>query len=346
MSETSEDYGIFEPRIQDFGDNYHLSDAEVYSEASQAVRNVRRKYRNYADYIEAVSIVNEYFEELKEKYGGEKEFKLALELGFVKDFLPPIPKYRKTQWNELQSQAKCIVSEQDESKMCFDIIDGFEERIDNTSNADCGGFDLEENPTGYFPFDLSKTNVKDHNDEQTIADELELLQRYSESEEYRAAQSGKKHKKSSRNLYKEAKRRKKLMEKANRPKTVGELIDRYAAECAGIVEDEPDYTVYRGVIVPREDLVTMKVTDLMKKAGLMPSKSKAHVDSKQLRRMIKNDEKKHKKKKHEVTEEDMDEFVNGYTESEEFGSNYANFKAFEKEMRAFDSDAMERGIDW
>ena len=348
---TDEDYGMFEPRINDFGDSYHLSDEEVYSDASQAVKNIRRKYRKYSDYVEAMLVIEEYLKELEEKYGGKKEFQLALQLQMVKEFIPPIPKYRKTDLNVLQCQAKCVVSDQDEEKMSFVFDDAFEEEVENASQTSGDGFEMVQNPVGYFPFDLKKTAAKEANDEQTIANELDLLQKYSESEEYRAAQSGKKKKKSSRNLLKEAKRRKKILDKLNQPKTIGQIVDHYNDVCNGVVtEDEENFTVYRGIIIPIDDFNTMKVTEEMRACGLMGRNSKVDIDSKELRKMIKSDakaerRKKKNKKKHEMSEEDMDEFLENYNESDDFGSNYQNFKAFEKEMLLFDKGAMMRGID-
>lgn len=340
------DYKQFEPRLNDFGDNYHKPDELVFSNVSTAVRGIRRKYRRYNEYVAAMHIIEEYISDLIDKYGGRRNFNMALQLGNITEFIPPIPKFRKTELNLLQARAKCIISEQDESKMNFDdpILD---EALENASQTCGNGLEPSKYALPFTPFDFKQTGAKEESDEQTIAEELDLLKKYSESEEYRAAQKGKKKDKSSRNLLKEAKRRKKALEKMRRPKTLGEIIDHYNGVCNGTIEeDEPNFKVYKGVVIPADDFNTMAVMNSFKAAGLIRTSSIPTVNSKQLRKMIREDEKAKKKakkkKKDDMTREEMDEFLDAYDASDSFGTS---FKAFEKEMLAFDSSAMLRGVD-
>ena len=341
------DYLQFEPRLNDFGDNYHKPDELVFSNVSTAVRKIRRKYRRYNDYVAAMFIIEEYIGDLIEKYGGKKNFYMALQLGTIREFIPPVPKFRKTEINKLQEDAKCVISEQDETKMNFELDEETQEAVDNASQTCGSGFDVGKDKLPYTPFDIKGTDLKQMSEEETIAEELDLLQRYSESEEYKASQKGKKKKKSSHNLLKEAKRRKKALMKAQKPRDVGDIIDHYNGVCNGTInEDEESFRVYKGVIVPADDLNNIQVMKSMQSAGFVRSTAAAPINSKKLRKMIREEEKASKKKKKkkngEISQEDMDEFLDNYNESDSFGTS---FKAFEKEMLAFDSSSMMRGID-
>lgn len=92
---------IYEPKIHDFGDDYHLPDVDLGDESipMTKVKKIRRKYQNWFDYLDAVNLYDEYVTNLKEKYGGEAKFKLAMLLGQVREYLPNYPKLRKSKRN-------------------------------------------------------------------------------------------------------------------------------------------------------------------------------------------------------------------------------------------------------
>lgn len=79
--------------VRDFDDEYH-EDIEVDNGIVQQARNIRRRYQNPSEYAYANIALNEYLDLLSEKYGGPAKFKLALDLGIVTEYLPPIPKMK------------------------------------------------------------------------------------------------------------------------------------------------------------------------------------------------------------------------------------------------------------
>lgn len=334
-----QDYLQFEPRVHDFGDDYHRPDSELYSNISEAVRNIRRKYRHFNDYAKAIRTIEAYLDSLIEKYGGVRNFKIALQLKTVKEFIPPIPKFRNTEENRLLSKYGMMISEKI-FEVDYELSEDHMRRVECESRTSGNGLDVVESRRVYLPFAIDKKDTKILENEDAICDELEMLQRFSESK----STSKKKRKKSSRNLLKEAKRRKKLLEKASAPQTVSDAINDYNRDVMGLNDDDDrnGFTQYNGIVVPISEVENLAMVKTLQKAHLLGSHSLSTVNSKQLRRMIKKNtsSKKKKKKKRDDEDIDMDGFLDAYNSSEEFGTK---FKAFEKEMAVFTSDQMNRG---
>lgn len=335
-----QNYLQFEPKINDFGDKYHLPDDEVYSNIDEAVRNIRRKYRHYNDYLKAIRTIEEYMEALVETYGGIRNFKMAMQLKTVREFIPPIPRFRNTEENRLLAKYGTMISEQ-VFDVDYDLSEEHVARVECASQTSGNGMDVVESKRVYLPFDVDKKTSSILNNEDAIVKELETLKNFSRN----SCTSKKKRKKSSHNLIKEAKRRKKLLEKASEPQTVTEAIIDYNNDVMGLSrDDEAEGTIiYKGVMIPKVEMENINVMSTLKRAGLMASNDLSSVNSKEIRKMIKKENatekaKSKKKKKHEVDPEEMDEFLDAYNESENFGTN---FKAFEKEMLAFTSSGIE-----
>lgn len=72
----------------EFYDEYY-NDTEASPELKKA-RQIRRVYRRYADYLEASRIRTEYIDSLIDKYG-EDTFIQKMQMGMIKDWIPPIP---------------------------------------------------------------------------------------------------------------------------------------------------------------------------------------------------------------------------------------------------------------
>lgn len=72
----------------EFYDEYY-NDTEASPELKRA-RQIRRVYRRYPDYLEAVRIRTEYIDSLIDKYG-EDTFIQKMQMGMIKDWIPPIP---------------------------------------------------------------------------------------------------------------------------------------------------------------------------------------------------------------------------------------------------------------
>ena len=347
-----QDYGRFEPRINDFEDDYHMSDDVLFGDADVAIRQIRRKYRTYNEYIDAMIVIEEYFDRLFEKYGGKKNFEIKAGLGLVKDFIPPIPRFRKTKKNLLQEKAGCVISEQVEEDISYEFSDEFVKEVENASTCFGKGMEVRKGHLIYLPFKVGKNDIKIFDDTETIASELELLQKYTENQAYQRGYDitgGKsKKKKSSHNLLKEAKRRKKQLDKLRKPMTLPEIVDQYTRQCNGLEksDDETGLRFYRGLIVQADDFNTIQVAKEFEAAGFSSSQDMQSIDSKKLRKMVTEDKKKDKKKKKkksevEVDDEKFNQFLDSYNSSDDWGTN---FKAWEQEMKMFDSSSM-RGID-
>ena len=89
------------PRVHDFGDDYHLPDVDedIDQLPMTKVKKIRRRYQNWFDYLEACNLYDNYVSGLKEKYGGEARFKLALLLGEVREYIPNYPELKKNKRN-------------------------------------------------------------------------------------------------------------------------------------------------------------------------------------------------------------------------------------------------------
>jgi len=113
---------LYEPKIHDFGDDYHLPDVDLGDDdiPMTKVKKIRRKYQNWFDYLDAVNLYDEYVTNLKEKYGGEAKFKLAMLLGQVREYLPNYPKLRKSKRNRYYRKNKIPRIEREEVQ--FDPI--------------------------------------------------------------------------------------------------------------------------------------------------------------------------------------------------------------------------------
>ena len=92
---------MYEPRVRDFGDDYHLPDPEELVESSllAQVKKIRRRYNNWFDFVDACNLYDTYMEELIDSYGGMKQFKLACLMGVVREYIPNYPELKKTKKN-------------------------------------------------------------------------------------------------------------------------------------------------------------------------------------------------------------------------------------------------------
>lgn len=95
----------FEPKIQDFGDDYHQPiefEERLRKDRSLLgrVKKLKRRYRNYFEYLNAMEVYSEYVDFLIDKYGGVKEFERSYLLGDMEDYLPYKPELRMTRVNK------------------------------------------------------------------------------------------------------------------------------------------------------------------------------------------------------------------------------------------------------
>lgn len=92
---------MYEPRIHDFGDDYHQPDVtlDLDNTSMAAVKKIRRRYQNWFDYQDACTLYDAYVSKLKEKYGGDAQLRLAMLLGKVREYIPNYPQLRKNKRN-------------------------------------------------------------------------------------------------------------------------------------------------------------------------------------------------------------------------------------------------------
>ena len=340
-----ENYLQFEPRMHDYGDAYHKPDEEVYSGIDDAVRNIRRKYRTYSEYAKAIQSIELYMDALVDKYGGMKNFKIAMELRTVTEYIPPIPKFRKTAENSLLSKYGVVLSDK-----VYDVE--YEISPEHTRAVECAsatwgdGLEVVEDKRTVCPVKIMKVDMAVLDDEQAILQELEYLQRVNSSS-YNTS-SKKKKKRTKRNLIKEAKRRKKMLDRQSEAPTITDLINAHNDEVLGIDRNPSTgdgAVMYKGVMIPEAELENINLMSTLQDVGLIEKDDFSIVSSKKVRKMVKkksNFDSKSKKKKKKKKGTVSEEFVDSYIESDDFGTN---FKAFEKEMLAFDSKQMQGKLD-
>lgn len=342
-----EDYGKFEPKINDFGDDYHKPDDMLYGSANEAIRKIRRKYRNYNDYLDAVSVITEYLEGLMEKYGKEN-FLWLYDMGAVTEFIPPMPKYRKTEQNLLQARYGCYISKCDQDKQEYELSDEFMQRVSEASVDFGEGMEVRKGHLIYLPVSVQEEEIsKAMDDADTIARELEILEAY--SEEQAREFDGKKKGKKSRSLAKETKRRKKALEKARQPLSFGKIVQQYEDECNGLVPEEYEgMRFYRGILIPHDDFNSIEVAKGFEAAGFDIGADTQTIDSKKLRKMVRSDKKPKKKDKKKKEQDEFDAFLDeqaansGYGGSSDFGTS---FGAWQREMQTFTAAKRYSGMD-
>ena len=343
MSENN--YFQFEPRFNDFGDKYHLSDTEVYADIDEAVRNVRRKYRSYSEYVCAINTIGEYLEKLIEKYGGMENFKMAIMLKNIKEFIPPIPRFRNTYENKLLHKYGGVLSEQ-----VFDVDLSIDDETLYKIENDVGeGFDYVYVKDRDIPFEISSRtlNLINRGEVDTVARDLDLLQTY--KVETSKKKKGKKYtKKSHLNALKKLRKKSKKINRGE-SESISELISKYNNDVSGISELLEDHekgtTVYRGVVIPKAELEEIQVVTTLQRAGILPKDDFSVYKNKSLRKRVKDEVKNKKKSKKKKKKKGDSEDISGFVDSYIDGNTPSNFKAFEKEMAIFNSTQMYDAMD-
>ena len=325
-----EKYYQFEPRINDFGDNYHKSDEDVYASIDDAVRNLRRKYRTYNEYAQALQVIEKYLDNLMVKYGGPKNFKIARQLGTVVEFVPPIPKFRKTEENRLLDKYGILLSDK-VFEVDYELSDEENEKM---YNMDDWGPGLEVKPIKKNPMSLDKKEMRKLSHEENIAEEINLLTKISESS---VLAGGKINRKSHKNLSKALRKRRKDLLSCQYTERIEDLINTYNNDIIGktyINDKNDETTLYRGVLIPTQEMEAIHVSKSLHEAGIIDKDDYSAVRTKKLRKMMKKEEKKKKKgKKKKKNKNCIDNFVNDYTDSE-----FTSFDDVGREMQSLTAD--------
>jgi hypothetical protein len=89
---------LFTTLKNDFEDGYYERSI-VSDKLSASIRGLRRRYSNFFEYAEAITIYNEYIDNLIEKYGSLSIIKNALKAGLMEDPVPAKPKLKNNRQN-------------------------------------------------------------------------------------------------------------------------------------------------------------------------------------------------------------------------------------------------------
>ena len=73
----------------EFYDDYY-NDTEMSPEL-KAARQIRRTYKRYVDYLNALQVRSDYIDTIIDKHGGDDNFYRKLNMGMIKDWIPPMP---------------------------------------------------------------------------------------------------------------------------------------------------------------------------------------------------------------------------------------------------------------
>lgn len=325
-----ESYKHFEPEIHDFGDNYHKSDEELFSSMDERIKNIKRKYRHYEDWLEAIKIVNDYMENLIEKYGGEFNFRTELSLGNVKEYIPFYPRYKETKRNKLYHKHNIILSPVNLSLQAED-----DEICDPETEKRCLEAVKGERPLR-IKFGNSKKlssslkGMKGKLFECNVAKELDLLESFYANQITSLKSSGKK------NISKALSKRRKEIKNGRR----GSITERCKEYNKRLYEGDrgPDpssvVVVYKNTTLTLSQVNELKIHEAMKKAGFDMSGSKA--SSKKVQKMIKKDKKKEKAKKKSKKKKGVDKFIDELTDGQ-----HKDFSSYEVAMKSLLGSALK-----
>lgn len=349
-----EKYYQFEPKFNDFGDNYHKPDELVYANIDTAVKEIKRKYRKYSDYARAIETISSYMENLVETYGGMDNFKMAIMLKNVTEYIPPIPKFRNTSENKLLHKYGSILSEQVE-EVDYEIDPEMEYEIEFGYDI---GFDYKY--VNDVPFELTgseKRTMSFSTDggASDIARDLDLLATYESEVRSKDKKKGKKYKRKNHlNVIKNFRKNAKKSHFYEKPTGMLEIFEEHNNDVSGITDHLDNKitgrVMYKGVAIERSEIEALEVNKLLESAGIIDKIDTSMFKSKKLRKMIKNEEKdakkgsKKKKKNKKVAVDDISDFVDDYIDA----GTPQSFRAFQKEMEIFSSAQMNNnlGDEW
>lgn len=117
--------------VNDFGDSYHRLDNEPSSELERDVRRIRRRYRAFDEFKKAMCIYVEYMDKLADKYGGHTTFKTRLEANTVFEYIPPLPKLKKSPINDFITEHKIMISDPNRMTYNSETMEEFEEEFND-----------------------------------------------------------------------------------------------------------------------------------------------------------------------------------------------------------------------
>lgn len=100
---------LFKPAKNDFGDGYYQK-AMSASKRGAEVAMLRKKYNNFYDYMDALTIYQEYIDDLVDRYGTWLIVKSGIENGIIHEILPTVPRLKNTKQNKALLQSEVVPS--------------------------------------------------------------------------------------------------------------------------------------------------------------------------------------------------------------------------------------------
>lgn len=308
----------YEPRVHDFGDAYHLPDDCIDDNDSvlSKVKMIRKRYTDWFRYQDAIELYDRYMKNLFQKYGGKKQFKLAVLLGQMRDYIPNYPELRKTKRNkyfiENRVRANYVLGEPefeagDTESLPPAIVEVTIGKESKSLDGICNSI-------------MKRNRVK----EDQIVEELDIMDSYWRKQHEKEMNSLKK---KDKKKYKKLLRRKisfqsihyrSLMDKVN-------LYDkRKRDKFMGIEEGEQERFVYKDAVFTRRQSEDMAVIERLKELGVRPPKlTKAQT------RVIRASKKEQKKREKllKKNREDERHFMSDFTNDQ-----FDDFMSFEQSM--------------
>lgn len=147
---TLQEEELYTSFVQEFEyDDYHKDDQDVPSELERSVRRLKRRYPDFGEYQSAMSIYCEYMSYLYSKYGGKELFELKDKGGFIKDYVPPMPKIKANSFNKELLKNGIVISGKSKDGQYINIEDlDYDDILDYTMTEDAY--------TGYAEYDRIK----------------------------------------------------------------------------------------------------------------------------------------------------------------------------------------------
>ncbi|WP_304576617.1 hypothetical protein [Romboutsia ilealis] len=130
---------LFTVYAQEFDyDDYHKDNTDIPSELERQVRGLKRRYPDFGDYQSAMAIYLEYMSFLYIKHGGKEVFELKDKGGFIKDYVPVMPKIKANATNKELLKNEIVVSTRSKSEENYIDVDelDYEDILEITDTDD------------------------------------------------------------------------------------------------------------------------------------------------------------------------------------------------------------------
>ncbi len=124
---TLQESELFTVFAQEFDyDDYHKDNTDIPSELERQVRGLKRRYPDFSDYQSAMAIYTEYMAFLYVKHGGKEVFELKDKGGFIKDYVPAMPKIKANAVNKELLKNKLVISSKSKTEENYIDVEDLE----------------------------------------------------------------------------------------------------------------------------------------------------------------------------------------------------------------------------